>query len=100
MSRRRSLSMSEDQDDPNVPSVPRNPLRERRAKQELARKQNLSPAGRPMRRPADRLTPVEWTGIPQSAQMLVDWRQKRRRQFLIRLALVCGLPTLLTFLYM
>jgi capsular polysaccharide transport system permease protein len=92
--------MSEDQDEPNLPSTPRNPLRERRAKQDLARKQNLSPAARPMRRPADRLTPVEWTGIPQSAQMLVDWRQKRRRQFLIRLALFCGVPTLLTFLYM
>jgi len=92
--------MSEDQgDDENLPAAPRNPMRERRAKQELARKANVTPANRPMRRPGDRL-PIEWTGIPQSAQMLVDWRQKRRRQFLVRLALFCGVPTLLTFLYM
>ncbi|HTJ63335.1 MAG TPA: hypothetical protein VL899_05950 [Alphaproteobacteria bacterium] len=63
-------------------------------------KARLKPALRSVGRPPQVFQPTEWPAIPQAAQMLIDWRRERRRKFLLRLGLFCGLPTLLTFFYM
>ena len=65
----------------------------------LARRSGILPSTASPAQPfATPLAP--WPEPAEHVQVLLTMRKSRRRRFLLRLALFCGLPTLLTALYM
>lgn len=43
---------------------------------------------------------MSWTGVAEPVQFLIKSQRARRRRYLLRLGIICGLPTVLTLLYM
>jgi capsular polysaccharide transport system permease protein len=64
------------------------------------RKMAPSPSRTPMLAPRLAATLAPWPEPAEHLEVLLGMRRERKRRFLLRLALFCGLPTLLTALYM
>jgi capsular polysaccharide transport system permease protein len=73
---------------------------------ELVKERRLPPANRKLppalRRaaPPVETAPVSWTGVDQPIDFLIRSQRARRRRYVLRLGIFCGLPTVLTLLYM
>jgi capsular polysaccharide transport system permease protein len=81
----------------NRPPVPAGRPRPGR---DLVREQRGLPAARRRAVAPVEAAPVSWAGVAQPVQFLIEAQRRRRRRFLLRLAVFCGLPTLLTLCYM
>jgi capsular polysaccharide transport system permease protein len=60
----------------------------------------LPPAARRRVAPPVETAPISWTGVAEPVDFLIRSQRARRRRYLLRLGIFCGLPTVFTLLYM